>query len=318
MALAAFFQAIKNFIVNNTILVNEDRILIDTTEGALYIGYDSNKNMVGLSTAVDFRTSPLVGNKTIQADVRSIVPGVISRDAHTVSTISPVPDGFVEIDNLSDFIDGTDVESDNEYRLRATQSINQGKATRPAVYAALLNQVEGMQKVKIFNNNTDKTNALGIPPYRFMVVTYGGSTEDISRVLYETEALSNNTYGNVAFTITTEDDQPEVIYHTKATARQLEVRVRYRGRALSVSEEAAISEALADVVNDREIAATLYNLQLVAAVTNSSVVNRFTQVIVEVKDKGQPDSAYVSTDVVPQPTELFAVDTDDITFQQII
>lgn len=312
-----FFQQIKNFIVDNTILSNEEKIIIDTTENAIYIGYDSAKNLVGLSTAVDFRTSPLVGNKTIALDVRSIEKGAVSRDAHSVATISPVPDGFVSIDNLTAFVDGSDIESDNEYRLRATQSINQGKATRPALYAALLNKVEGVEKVRIFNNNTDKTNALGIPPYRFMVVTYGGSTEDISRTIYETEALSNNTYGNVSFEITTEDDQKETIYHTKAIARQLEIRVRYRGRALSLSEESSISRAIADMVNGGSIAGTLYNLQLVAAVTSSTVSNRFTQVFVDVKDKGQPDSSYVNVDVVASPTELFAVDTDDITFQPL-
>lgn len=316
--LTPFYQAIKDFIVDNTILTNEDKIIIDTTEGSLYIGYDVNKNLVGLSTAVDFRTSPLVGQKTILMDVRSTDVGPISRDAHSVSTIEPTPDGFISIDNLVAFIDGSDVESDNEYKLRAANSINQGKATRPAVYAAILNQVEGMEKVRIFNNNTGETNALGIPPYRFMVVTYGGSTEQISQVLYETEALSNNTYGNVFYDITTEDDQSERIYHTKATARQLEIRVRYQGRALSILEETTIAQAIADMVNGGDIAGTLYNLQLQAAVTSSTTANRFTRVFVDVKDKGQPDSAYVNTDVVADITELFAVDTDDITFQQII
>lgn len=317
-ALTAFFGAIKDFIVDNTIASNADRIIIDSSEGAIYIGYDSNKRMIGLSTRVDFRTNPLAGQKTILMDVRSIDPGPISRDAHSVINISPVPLGFVAIDNLTAFIDGSDVESDNEYKLRATQVMNEGKATRPAILSALLNKVEGIEKVRIFNNNTDATNSIGIPPYRFMVVCYGGSTEQISTVLYDTIAASNNTYGNTFFDVPTEDDQVERIYHTKAIARELEIRVRYRGRPLSITEETQISESLAQQVNSTQIAGTLYNVQLVGTVVTATTAGRFTQVFVDIKNKGEPDSAYVNTDVQADITEVFSIDPADVSFSQII
>lgn len=316
--LMTFFGQIKDFIVNNTILSNQDRIWIDSTEGALHIGYDTNKNMVGLSSRVDFRTNPMAGTRSISMDVRSIEPGYISRDVHSVRSINPTPGGFVDIDNLSAFIDGSDVESDNEYRIRAATSINEGKATRPAILAALLNKVEGIEKVRIFNNNTDKTNSLGIPPYRFMTVCYGGGTAEISQVLYDTIAASNNTYGDTFYDITTEDDQVERIWHTKATARQLAIRVRYRGRPLSVTEETAIANGLATAVNGTMIAGTLYNVRLVGTVMSSTSPDRFTQVYVDIKNKGEPDSAYVNTDVTAGTTQVFSLEPEDVIFSQIV
>lgn len=316
--LVGFFDAIKSFIVDNTILSNQDRILIDTSEGAIYIGYDSNKNLIGLSSRVDFRTTPIVGDRTITLDVRSTVPGFISRDAHSVRTINPVPSGFLDLDNLVAFTDGSDVESDNEYRVRATMAVNDGRATRPAILSALLNKVEGIEKVRIFNNNTDKTNSLGIPPYRFMVVCYGGGTAEISQVLYDYIAASNNTYGDTFYDITTEDDQVERIWHTKARARELEVRVRYRGRPLSVTEETNIAQGLATSINSAIIAGTLYNVQLVGTVISSTTPSRFTQVYVDIKDKGAPDSSYVNTDVTAGTTEVFSIEPEDVIFNQIV
>lgn len=316
--LTAFFGQVKDFIVDNTIQSNQDRILIDSEEGAIYIGYDSSKNLIGLSSRVDFRTNPMAGTRSIVLDVRSINPGYISRDIHTVKSINPQPNGFVDLDNIVAFIDGSDVESDNEYRIRAAISVNDGRATRPAILSALLNKVEGIEKVRIFNNNTDKTNSLGIPAYRFMVVCYGGGTAEISRVLYDYEALSNNTYGDTFYDITTEDEQIERIWHTKARARNLEVRVRYRGRPLSLTEETTISNGLASSINGTMIAGTLYNVRLVGTVMNSTSPDRFTQVVVEVKNKGEPDSAYTSADVSAATTEVFLLDPQNVTFNQIV
>lgn len=316
--LITFFGQIKDFIVDNTILSNQDRIIIDSTEGALYIGYDTNKEVIGLSSRVDLRVNPSVGTRTISMDVRAINPGELSRDVNSVRGISPVPTGFVDLNNMTAFIDGSDVESDNEYKIRAATLVNDGKATRPAILSALLNKVEGIEKVRIFNNNTDKTNAYGIPPYRFMVVVYGGSTAEISRVLYETEAVSNNTYGDTFYDITTEDDQVERIWHTKARARELDVRIRYRGRPLSVNEETAIANALTTAVNGAMIAGTLYNVQLVGTVLSSTTPSRFTQVYVDIKNKGEPDSAYVNTDITALTTQVFTLEPEDVSFSQIV
>jgi len=316
--LTQFFGQIKDFIVNNTILSNQDKILIDSTEGALYIGYDTDKNLIGLSSRVDFRTSPIVGNRSILMDVRSTEAGYISRDSYSIKGINPVPSGFLDITNLTAFIDGSDVESDNEYRIRASTTVSEGKATRSAILSALLNKVEGIEKVRIFNNNTDKTNSYGIPAYRFMAVCYGGNTSEISQVLYDTMAESNNTYGDTFYDITTEDDQVERVWHTKAKARELEIRVGYRGRALSATEESAVAEGIATSINGAKIAGTIYNVRLVGTVMNSTSSDRFTQVYVEIKNKGEPDSSFQSTDITAETTEVFSVETEDITFSQIV
>uniref|UniRef100_A0AAU8GEE0 Baseplate wedge subunit n=1 Tax=Salmonella phage vB_SEnST11_KE22 TaxID=3161173 RepID=A0AAU8GEE0_9CAUD len=316
--LNAFMSSIKDFIVDNSTQLNEDRIFIDSAGGSMYIGYDANKKMIGLNSRVDFRSSPVVGQRTITLEVIAAEAGAISREANTVTNITPTPSGFISMTNMTAFNDGSDVETDTDYKVRASQSTAAGAAaTRPAVISAVLN-VEGVSKVRVFSNNTGETDQYGVPAYKFETVVYGGSTEEISEALYNTIALSNATYGNVFYDVTTEDDQTERIYHSKAQARELAIRVRYKGKLLSVTEQNTIKDALKAVVDPLNIADTLYNIQLVSAVGSSISPGRFTQLLVDVKNADQPDSAYTNSDVVAGMTEVFALDTDDITFQQII
>lgn len=317
-SLNTFMSNIKQFIVDNTILENENRIIIDTSAGSIRIGYDSSGNMVGLSSRVDLRFSPLVGNKTIVLGAIAVESGALTREANSIRSMSPTPSGFVSITNLSPFIDGSDVETDNEYKIRAIIVTSTGKATRPAVLAALLDNVEGLEKARIFNNNTDETNAIGVPKYKFMAVCYGGTTEEISQVLYDTIALSNNTYGDVFLDVATEDGEVERIYHSKAAARPLSIRVSYRGKPVSTSEQNDIAAGMKQIVDALNIQDTLYNIQLLSAVGVAVSAGRFTQIIVEVKDKDQPDSSYTTADITALYDELFTLSKDDVTTVQII
>ncbi|URC22106.1 baseplate protein J [Serratia phage vB_SmaM-ChuuTotoro] len=316
--LNTFMSNIKRFIVENTILENENRIIIDTNSGGMRIGYDSAGNMIGLTSRVDLRFTPLVGNKTITLDCIAVDAGDISRESNSIRSISPTPAGFVSITNLRAFTDGSDVETDNEYKIRALTIATQGKATRSAVLSALRDNVEGLEKVRIFNNNTGQTNALGIPAYRYLTVCYGGTTEQISRVLYDTQALSNNTYGDVYFDVQTEDGEEERIYHSKADSRPLAVRVKYQGRPIAMTEEQDIAAGIKQIVDSLNISDTLYNIQLVSAVGISVNAGRFTKIIVEVKDRDAPDTEYTSADFTAQYNQLFSLSLEDVTFSQII
>ncbi|MCC5410563.1 hypothetical protein LMT12_29045, partial [Escherichia coli] len=84
--LPSFYGEIKQFIVDNTTLLNDDLIQVDMLTGTLWIGYNSNLDQVGLNSRVDFRVSPIVGERTITLDVIANEAGELSREAETVTT----------------------------------------------------------------------------------------------------------------------------------------------------------------------------------------------------------------------------------------
>ena len=103
--------------------------------------------------------------------------------------------------------------------------------------------VNGVQKVKLYPNPTSSTSVEGVPAYQIMIVVYGGTTANIAQAIYDLVGVNIQTYGTTAYTITTEDSDTQVIYHTKASEKQLSVRVTYttsNNRALSDTEKDAI------------------------------------------------------------------------------
>ena len=132
--LNSFFNSIKTFIVDNTINENLSRIFIDNVAGSMYIGYTSTTEMVGLSQKVDFKISPQIGNKTIRFDVIAEDAGLNPVSIGQITTITPQPSGYVAIGNIEAFFSGANIESDSEYRARASSQISSpAAATRSAI-----------------------------------------------------------------------------------------------------------------------------------------------------------------------------------------
>ena len=313
-----FMQEIKDFIVENTTLINEDLIQVDSESGTLYIGYNRAYKMVGLNSRVDFRSTPIVGERVVALEVVAKEAGYSSREAGTATSISPTPTGCISINNRTDFNEGRDVETDMEYKLRAESTTTSlAKATRPAILAALSN-VSGVEKVRIFKNNTGKPDSQGIPPYKFECVVYGGTTEDICETLYDAISISGNTYGKNYHDVVTGDNQIERIYYTRATSRKLSCRIRYSARkALADTEIDDIKAALVYTISGLQIADTIYNIQLVSAVGAALSINRFKQLIVEIKNRDADDTTYTTADIIAGTREVFDLDTLDITLTQL-
>jgi len=320
-SLNTFYQTIKDFIVDNTIAVNEDLIQIDTINGVLYIGYDVSLNLVGLNSLVDFKTSPVIGERTVQFDVVALETGYLTTLAGAVTSISPEPTGYVSITNISDFVAGSDVESDAEYRARASATSTSGSvATRSAIITALLDEVDGVQAVKLFPNPTNTTTVEGVPPYTLMVVVYGGTTTDISEKLYSVLGCPTKTYGTTSYTKVTEDNGTEIIYHTKAEERKLSIRVNYltsNGSVLTDTEKNNIVNSVLELASTFNINTTVYNIQLVSAVVQAIAFSNFVGLTVDIKNKADDDSLFSPANVLPSTTEICTISPNDISFKVI-
>lgn len=320
--LNAFFNSLKTFIVDNTINENTARIFIDYVAGSMYIGFTSATVMIGLSQKVDFKISPQIGDKTIRFDVIAESAGLNPVSIGQVTSISPQPAGYVSIGNIESFFSGANIESDSEYRARASSQISSpAAATRPAIINGLLTGVEGVRKVKIFSNPTGTTSPAGIPPYKFVTVVYGGDTPSISQRLYELIACSNATFGTVNYDIETEDGQTETIYHTKATEKDVAIRVTYKtvqNRPLADSERLTITTGLLDTINGYPINPTVYNIQLIQSVTAAVPLIQFQSLVVEIKLASDPDGSYSSATFNTDIEDILVLAEADVFYNQVV
>lgn len=317
-----FYQAIKDFIVDNTVAGNTDYIQIDTASGTLYAGFNTSLELSGLNSTIDLKSTPIVGERTINFDVLAVDKGFNRVYAKSVTSISPTPPGFISITNINGYFTGTDVESDASYRARASTTTSSGeKATRAAIISGMLDGVEGLKNIRLFPNPTGTTSPEGVPPHSLMVVSYGGTTQDISETLYDLVGTPTNTYGNVGYTVYTEDNSTETIYHSKAIEKKISVRVSYKttnNKPLTDTEKNNIISNISDLSDTFNINSTVFNVQLTSAVTSVVNISRFSQLDVETKDKDDPDTSYSTANVNTGVTEICVILDEDITFLQNI
>lgn len=115
--------------------------------------------------------------------------------------VTPVG-GWSSVINLLDADEGQGDESDQNLRLRRVAELSSaGEGTPGALRAALL-QVPDVTSVTIFYNDTDVTDADGVPPHAVEALVRGGDDQDIFDALFANVAAGVATHGTEAGTVT--------------------------------------------------------------------------------------------------------------------
>lgn len=92
---------------------------------------------------------------------------------------------------------GSARETDTELRERAVDATTGGgSATHEAIVGHLVNTVENVRSVTLFENKTenDNTGSGGLPPHSFEAVVFGGDSGDIARAIFEKKAVTARDY----------------------------------------------------------------------------------------------------------------------------
>jgi uncharacterized phage protein gp47/JayE len=127
--------------------------------------------------------------------------------------------------NLLDAVNGRDVESDSALRLRREAEIHaQGNAVAEAIRADVL-RVTDVTSVTVFANDTDVTDADGVPPHSVEVMVQGGVDQDIRAAIFATKAAGIGTTGNVTGTVTDSQGVAHTIKFSRPTLKTVYVDI---------------------------------------------------------------------------------------------
>ena len=119
---------------------------------------------------------------------------VIPADSLT-EIITPVA-GWESVSNLTQGVTGDDRESDVDLRIRRRQSVSfPATATIDAIYSKLL-ATDDVDRVVVYQNNTDATDVNGVPRQHVWAIVQGGDPNDIGTVLYQNVAGGIGTFGD--------------------------------------------------------------------------------------------------------------------------
>lgn len=135
------------------------------------------------------------------ADVQAENYGPIEQPFNTLTTIVTPRLGWTSVYNPIAAIAGRFRETDEELRLRFRNTkFERSTGTVESIYAALFS-LDNVEQVYIEENDTNITNANGVPGHSFLVLIDGGVSAEIARAIWENRPGGILSVGNTTVTI---------------------------------------------------------------------------------------------------------------------
>ena len=152
---------------------------------------------------VSFTTSVNLGITKVQkvGEVISTNVGSVNAEANTLTRISTPQLGWDSVYNPVAASPGREKETDEELRLRFRETkFERGSNILEALYSALIN-LEGVEEVRIYENDTDDTNEFGVPPHSFMPIVLGGLSSEIADSIWDNKPMGIRSFGDTVVNI---------------------------------------------------------------------------------------------------------------------
>jgi uncharacterized phage protein gp47/JayE len=148
--------------------------------------------------------------------------GPLPATAGTLTGIETPVFGWSTVYNqLDETTLGSDLETDAALRFRREQELRaQGNSAMEAIRQAVL-AVDGVTSCTVFENDTDTTDADGVPPHAIEVMVLGGTTAAIAAAIFASKAAGVATHGDVSDAV--QDSQG--VAHTVSFTRPTEVPI---------------------------------------------------------------------------------------------
>lgn len=167
------------------------------TEARLDIAYDTPRALT-VSARI---TGPVL---SVYANFAATRNGPQELPAGALSTITTPISGWTAVTNRGPGTVGRVEETDDELRSRRSESLRLGGSNTVDAIVTRLRQLPGVLTQRIAVNNTDTTNAEGIPSHSIRAIVDGGSDKDIAEVLFRYVAAGIGYYGSNTVNVVSE------------------------------------------------------------------------------------------------------------------
>lgn len=168
-------------------------------------------------------TIPSNGIITVQA--RSHSKGYVTALPNTLTTIVTPVYGWLGVTNNYQANPGVDEETDASLRERYAQATASPANTVFESMIASVSQVDGVSKLKVYENDTGITDDNGLPPHSVTFVVEGGDNADIATEIYYKKTPGCYTNGDVEVNLTSETGNVTVVRFYRPTYKTVYVKV---------------------------------------------------------------------------------------------
>ena len=198
------FKLILNGLAKSEFLTGDITVL-DSISG---VYYDLNEDCVigddGTVTA-QFKCESFGDYRPVQSSTFSIETPVYGLDSVTM-----------DYSNL-DLSIGRFTESDEELRQRRKESVGQTSTNTLDSIKGNLYSLDNVQKVVYFENETESTDANGLPMKSFEFVIDGGDSDEIAKTIFNNKPAGTRAYGTTEITVQDSENVNHQIGFTRVT-----------------------------------------------------------------------------------------------------
>ena len=164
-------------------------------------------------------------NGIITAQARSHSKGYVTALPNTLTTIVTPVYGWLGVTNNYQANPGVDEEADASLRERYAQATASPANTVFESMIASVSQVDGVSKLKAYENDTGETDDNGLPPHSVTFVVEGGDNTDIATEIYYKKTPGCYTNGDVEVNLTSETGNVTVVRFYRPTYKTVYVKV---------------------------------------------------------------------------------------------
>ncbi|QXW36565.1 baseplate J/gp47 family protein [Raoultella ornithinolytica] len=191
---------------------------------------------------------------TVVATATCANSGAVAAVAGSVNGINTPTRGWASVTNPLAATVGVAAETDAELRVRQSQSVALASLTPfDAVDGAIAN-VEGVTRHKLFENDTETTDANGLPPHSISAIVEGGDATEIANTIRSVKGQGVSTYGTTAVIVTDKYGNPYTIRFSRPVDVPIYVSITLKaltGYSSQVGDE--IKAAVAAYINSLAI-----------------------------------------------------------------
>lgn len=124
-------------------------------------------------------------NGQIEVNAYSESVGMIEATTGTLTQIVDTVGGWTGVTNEEPAIVGREQETDAELRLRRAAQVGKSGASQVDALLGSIYGVRDVRRVKVYENDTATTDAIGLPGHSVCILVDGGLDEDIAQAIYD-------------------------------------------------------------------------------------------------------------------------------------
>lgn len=212
---------------------------LDISEAAAYTVSDTTGNQFYL---VDSAT---LDEGTTLLEFRAKDLGAVEVTPNTITNMVTIVAGISSVSNPTmQYITGTNEESDADFRIRRNKSTAiSGKGFYDSLEGDLLS-IPLVTVAKVYENDSDETDANGIPPHSIWCIVEGGVNANIGAVIYANKTFGAGQKGSIEVQVPKADGTIFTAKFDRPQAQPLYIKFSLKSKTEHLADLNYIKKAL--------------------------------------------------------------------------